>query len=56
MGKEDDDDYDIAQEARDYASYNLFEDNTFSNTTIGIKLNTSGNTIRGNTLQVLQSR
>jgi parallel beta-helix repeat protein len=49
MGKEDADNYDIAKEARDYASYNLFEDNTISNTTIGIKLNTSGNTIRGNT-------
>lgn len=49
MGKSEDADYDMAQEARDYASYNLFEDNNIYNTTIGIKLNTSGNTIRGNT-------
>jgi parallel beta-helix repeat protein len=49
MGKSDASDYDISKEARDYAAYNLFENNTFNNTIIGIKLNTSGNTIRGNT-------
>ena len=38
--------YDLSYEGRDYANYNLFENNTITNTTIGIKLNCSGNTIR----------
>lgn len=41
-------DNDISDEARDYAPYNLFEDNTISNTTFGIKLNCSGNEVSGN--------
>ncbi|OHB57935.1 MAG: hypothetical protein A2Y12_01710 [Planctomycetes bacterium GWF2_42_9] len=42
-------DNDISYEGHDYASYNLFENNTITNTTIGIKLNCPANTIRGNT-------
>ncbi|GAB3016671.1 hypothetical protein GCM10027284_39700 [Cyclobacterium sediminis] len=39
---------DITDEGRDYAFYNLISDNTIENSTIGIKINTEGNTIRGN--------
>jgi parallel beta-helix repeat protein len=41
--------HDLAAEARDFAYYNRFENNTFSNCLFGIKINNSGNTIRGNT-------
>ncbi len=40
---------DITDEGRDYAFYNLIESNTIENTTIGIKINTDGNTISNNT-------
>lgn len=39
---------DITDEGRDYAFYNLISDNNVENSTIGIKSNTEGNTIRGN--------
>lgn len=42
-------DYDMSSEGRDYAPYNLFEGNSFTNTTFGIKINASGNDIDGNT-------
>lgn len=42
-------DYDMSDEARDYAPYNLFESNSFTNTTVGIKINASGNELNGNT-------
>ncbi len=42
-------DYDLSFEGRDYADYNLFEGNTITNTTVGIKLNCSSNTIKSNT-------
>jgi hypothetical protein len=44
----DQSDNDISFEGRDYASYNLFEDNNITNTTIGIKINCPYNTIQGN--------
>jgi len=40
---------DLAAEGRDFAYYNRFENNTFANCLFGIKINNSGNTIRGNT-------
>ncbi|QHI69434.1 right-handed parallel beta-helix repeat-containing protein [Tichowtungia aerotolerans] len=43
--------YDLSGEGRDYASYNLFEDNSFFSTSVGIKVNVSGNSIRGNLFQ-----
>ncbi|MDO6439415.1 hypothetical protein Q4534_18465 [Cyclobacterium sp. 1_MG-2023] len=39
---------DITDEGRDYAFYNLIADNTIENSTIGIKINTEGNTISRN--------
>lgn len=39
---------DVSGEGRDYASYNTFIENHFRNCTIGIKINTSGNTIDNN--------
>ena len=41
--------HDLAAEARDFAYYNLFENNNFSDCLFGIKINNSGNTIRANT-------
>jgi len=43
--------HDLAKEGRDYAADNLFKDNTIRNTAIGIKLNTSGNTVEGNVFE-----
>lgn len=40
--------HDLADEARDFAYYNRFENNTFTDCLFGIKINNSGNTIRGN--------
>ena len=39
---------DITDEGRDYAFYNLIDSNTIENSTIGIKINTEGNTISHN--------
>ena len=39
---------DITDEGRDYAFYNLISDNTIANSTIGIKINTEGNTVSRN--------
>jgi hypothetical protein len=49
MGRQENTNYDIAQEGRDYCYYNTIQSNDFNNVTIGIKLNTSGNTIASNT-------
>lgn len=40
---------DLAAEGRDFAYYNRFVNNSFSNCLFGIKVNNSGNTISGNT-------
>lgn len=40
--------HDIAGEGRDYVARNYIGGNTIRNTTIGVKVNTSGNTIEGN--------
>ncbi|QHI68914.1 right-handed parallel beta-helix repeat-containing protein [Tichowtungia aerotolerans] len=40
--------YDLTDEGREYAQYNLLENNEISNTEFGIKVNTSGNIINGN--------
>ncbi len=47
MGRSDG--YDLTGEGRDYVSYNLFENNTITNTDIGFKINCPGNTFRSNT-------
>lgn len=39
---------DITDEGRDYAFYNLIDSNTIENSTIGIKINTEGNTVSRN--------
>lgn len=39
---------DVTGEGRDYAFYNIIESNFINNTTIGIKINTEGNTIKNN--------
>jgi hypothetical protein len=39
---------DITEEGRDYAFYNLIDSNTIENSTIGIKINTEGNTVSRN--------
>ncbi len=41
--------YDLAEEGRDYAFYNQIKNNQFSNCVVGIKINSEGNTIDGNT-------
>ncbi len=41
--------HDASGEGRDHVSYNLFKENTFINSDIGIKVNTPHNTIEGNT-------
>lgn len=40
--------HDISGEGRDYVARNLIVGNTLRNTTIGVKVNTSGNTVEGN--------
>lgn len=40
--------YDIAGDARDYAFYNQIKNNAIKNSSIGIKINSEGNTIDGN--------
>jgi len=40
---------DITQEGRDYGYYNIIQSNDFNDVTIGIKINTSGNTVCSNT-------
>ncbi len=41
--------HDIAGEGRDYVARNLLAENSVRNTAIGVKVNTSGNTIEANT-------
>lgn len=41
--------YDVTEEGRDYAFYNLIKQNQFTDCSIGIKINSEGNTIDGNT-------
>ena len=40
--------YDISKEGRDYAFYNLIKNNDITDCSIGIKINSEGNTIDGN--------
>lgn len=40
--------YDLSGEGRDYAFHNTVEYNAFTDCTVGIKVNTEGNTIQGN--------
>jgi len=46
--------HDLSEEGGDYAADNLFKGNTICNTDIGIKVNTSGNTIAGNRFENVQ--
>ena len=48
MGRQENTNYDIAQEGRDYCYYNTIQANDFNDVTVGIKINTSGNTIAAN--------
>lgn len=41
--------YDIAGDGRDYAFYNQIKNNVIKNSSVGIKINSEGNTIDGNT-------
>ncbi len=41
--------YDLSGQGRDYANYNTFENNHINNSSIGIKINDSGNKIVSNT-------
>ncbi len=41
--------YDVTGEGRDYAFYNLIKQNQFKDCSVGIKINSEGNTIDGNT-------
>jgi parallel beta-helix repeat protein len=46
--------HDLSREGRDYVSYNRIESNRIQDGALGIKLNTSGNTIEGNTFVNVQ--